>query len=516
MTFAKLEYFAVFLTIGWLVYFCIPSKYRYIFLLGFSSAILYLIDGWLVVFIIAEAFFVYAIGLWIQKITDKEKLKRQTLDRPTYLIYRKKAEKTKNCVMLIGVLGTLLSLILFKYTNTLIKIINKFGNLKDGYVDINYISLLIPIGISYYSLQSISYVIDIKRGKYKAETNVFKLCLFICYFPQMFEGPIGRYDRLKPTLLDGDTSPSEENYTSGLLLIAFGMFKKLVIADRLAGFTSEIFKNFSIYSGWVVLLAVLSYTIRLYCDFSGVIDMVTGTSKCFGIELDKNFRQPFFSTSVGEFWRRWHISLGEWFKDYVFYPMSMSKFSFKINKRLISWKFGGFWSSFFPMAVTMIIVWSLTGIWHGTQLIYIFYGLYYGLIIIFETIFEHYFGTAKKPFRKFLSIVITFIFVNIGMLIFFSGSIEQFKYMISSIFVINETFVVPASLTINDGVVLFFSILALFLVDYFKEKNNPWIGKISKCYSFRLLFFAVLVISIAIYGAFGQGYNFLEPIYDDF
>lgn len=207
--------------------------------------------------------------------------------------------------MALGIILILAVLITLKYTNYFISLYNGWFN--QSVSSITY--FVIPLGISYYSLQAIGYLVDIYRGKYEANHNIFKVCLFVSYFPQMLEGPIGRYDHLKDTLLDGEVEASINDYSKGLIKILYGMFLKVVIADRLGILASEVFKNYASYSGGIVLLGIIFFTLELYCEFSGMIEMVTGVSECFGIPLEKNFDTPFFSVSVSEFWRRWHISL---------------------------------------------------------------------------------------------------------------------------------------------------------------------------------------------------------------
>jgi alginate O-acetyltransferase complex protein AlgI len=421
MTIDEIKYFGIFLTLGWILYFICPKKYRYFVLLGYSIAVIYLITGWLLVFILADCFIIYFFGLWIQHISDSTKIKKVSLDKESYQIYKKKAGKYKTTVMWGGLALLLAGLIGLKYSNAIIKLINKIIVKGEEDTPLSLIDLLVPIGLAYYTLQAMSYVIDVKRGKFPAERNVFKVCLFVCYFPQLFEGPIGRYDELRPTLIEGNVEPDSSNYIDGLLQMMFGAVKKIVVADRLAVLTSEIFNNYGNYNGWPIWLGVFAYTVRLYCDFSGVIDMVSGASECFGIRLTKNFDHPFYSLSIGEFWRRWHISLGTWFRDYVFYPLSMSKVSLVINKKLEKNKLGFYWSSFIPMSLSVLIVWALTGLWHGAAFKYLVYGLYYGIIMVFENVFDHY--TAKCKWRKsavykILALTFVFFLVNVGMMLF--------------------------------------------------------------------------------------------------
>lgn len=214
-----------------------------------------------------------------------------------------------------------------KYTNFFIENINGIiGN------RINAIDILVPLGISFYTFQSVSYVIDVYWGKVKAERNPFKFALFVSFFPQIMQGPIGRFDKLAPQFF----APHKFDLTRieyGLQRIFWGFFKKLILADRTAGYVNNVFvNNYQAFNGFYVIVAVLMYCVELYADFSGGMDIVIGTAEMFGITMDENFKRPFFSKSIGEFWRRWHVTLGEWMKDYIFYPFSLSKAFNKIGK----------------------------------------------------------------------------------------------------------------------------------------------------------------------------------------
>lgn len=189
-----------------------------------------------------------------------------------------------------------------------------------------------PIGISFYSLQAISYICDVYRGKISADKNFARVALFMSFFPQIMEGPICRYSDTAQQLFRGD-AVKYENLTSGMQRILYGMMKKLVIADRVNGLVTETFSNHANYNGTVAAVAAVVYTLQLYMEFSGTMDIVIGSAEIFGIKMPENFRQPFFSKTISEFWQRWHITLGTWFKDYIYYPISMSRTSKKLTKK---------------------------------------------------------------------------------------------------------------------------------------------------------------------------------------
>jgi len=415
----------------------------------------------------------------------------------------------------LGIILILAVLITLKYTNYFISLYNGWFN--QSVSSITY--FVIPLGISYYSLQAIGYLVDIYRGKYEANHNIFKVCLFVSYFPQMLEGPIGRYDHLKDTLLDGEVEASINDYSKGLIKILYGMFLKVVIADRLGILASEVFKNYASYSGGIVLFGIIFFTLELYCEFSGMIEMVTGVSECFGIPLEKNFDTPFFSVSVSEFWRRWHISLGSWFRDYVFYPLSMSKLSMKMNKansKILS----PFWSSYFPLALWIAVIWPLTGLWHGAATKYLVYGAYYGVIMALEMIYQHYCANKKWysswPYRIF-AMLITFVLVNIGMVIFRASTLADGFKMIARIFSSNDAVEIQKSyLRSADVVIDCLGLTVLLIVDILKYRKLDFDKLFTNHIVLRYATFGLLFFTIILLGAYGFSYGYIDPIYGGF
>ena len=222
---------------------------------------------------------------------------------------------------------------------------------------------IIPLGISYYTFSIIGYMLDVYWKKEKAEHNFFKFLLYMIYFPHIIQGPIPRYKRLAPQLIEGHKF-SYKNLCYGLQRIIWGYFKKMVIADRFALLTHEVFNNYSQYEGFIFIVAAVCSSIELYCDFSGCMDIVLGASRLFGIRLPENFDAPFFSRTVQEFWQRWHITLGVWFKDYVMYPIQKSKPMVRLGKKAKK-RLGKKVGKKVPFYLSMVVLWFLIGIWHG-------------------------------------------------------------------------------------------------------------------------------------------------------
>lgn len=283
------------------------------------------------------------------------------------------------------------------------------------------LGLLLPLGISFYMFQSVGYLIDIYNQKYKAEKNFAKYMLFVSYFPQMIQGPINRYDILGNQMAQEHRWNGEAAVKAGYR-IAYGLLKKFAVANVYAGIVADIFDNLNQgYAGATILFGILLYSFQQYADFSGGIDMVLGVSELFGIQMAENFRQPYFSVSLGEFWRRWHISLGKWMRDYVFYPFAltkpMKKFGKWANKNLSKHM-----GRVLPAAIGNILVFFIVGLWHGAQWHYIIWGLYNGVIIalsdIMAPVFHQVTDKLKINVHSFayhlFQIARTFLIVNIG------------------------------------------------------------------------------------------------------
>jgi alginate O-acetyltransferase complex protein AlgI len=284
----------------------------------------------------------------------------------------------------------------------------------------------------------------------------------------------------------------------------------------LAVFTTAVITNYTDHSGLFIFWGMIAYTIRLYCDFSGIIDIVIGTSKCFGIKLDENFRQPFFSHSISEFWRRWHITLSDWFKEYVFYPVSMSKPILAINKGLLKIKFNHYWASFIPTALSVIFIWALTGVWHGSSLVYLVYGVYYGLIMVFEMMLDHInlYGKVKiNPIYKVFSSIVVFVLVNIGLSLFCSSQLSDFNEKMRLLFIADEDSIITI-FSLREVLISLFGFFIVCLVDIIQYSGKQIKFLNSKVFKYGAI--VCLFIGVVVFGAYGMGYDYIEPIYDEF
>ena len=337
MSFASLAFF-VFLACLMAVYFLVPKKVRWVVLLVASYVYIVLNSWQTVVFLLLASGAVFGAALKIEQIQAGYSAQLEE-NRKVWTADEKKARKKQNQrakrAWLTGAIVLVFGLlVVLKYANFGISNVNALLRLV-GVPAIPQVSWVLPLGISFYTLQVSGYLIDVYRGKYAADRNFFKFMLFTSWFPQLVQGPIGRHDALAQQLTQGHDF-NWRRAKSGALRMLWGYFKKLVIADRIAMIVAPIFADFAVegYFGTYIWVAVLLYSFQIYADFSGGMDIVIGMSEIFGIRMTENFRRPMLAGSVAEFWQRWHITLGGWMRDYLFYPLALSGAFGKLGKKL--------------------------------------------------------------------------------------------------------------------------------------------------------------------------------------
>lgn len=516
--------YILFFTVVLLLYFLVPKKYRYIVLLTASLLFYAIYSKFMIAFILVTILTIYFVALSMTKLDEKlsQKLSEGYFEKDEKKKLKAKNKCKKKWIMVAGIVVNIAILAVLKYSGF---IANVFEGVLSWFkldVKLPVCTLVLPLGISYYTLSSIGYMVDIYRGAYSAEKNIAKVALFVCYFPALFEGPFAKFNELTPQLSEGHEFDSNRLFT-GFVLFLWGTIKKFVIADRFAIIAGDVFKNYSQYSGLIVLLGIVCFTIQLYAEFSGLIDMASGISEMFGIKLAKNFNQPFFSQNVNEFWRRWHISLGEWFKNYIFYPISMSKGMMKLNKK-IHGKVKPFFELFIPSLISLFFVWLLNGLWHGASLKYVIYGLYYYLIMMIGMCLEptsNYFIQKihldkDSKILKCARIVRTFILVNFGMLIFRATSLSDAGAMFVKIFT-GGSFVLEASIKAYDLILIIFGLISIIIVDVLLEKNIDIRQKMTLMpYVVKCVVLVAMIFIPIILGAYGWGYIAPDPIYGGF
>lgn len=518
--------YLLFFTVVFGIYFLVPKKHRYIVLLVFSLLFFAIYSKFMVVFILLTIMTVYFAGFGMNKIDEKTKkiIELNQPEKEQKKLLKAKAKKYKKIILIFAIIFNIGILAVLKYSGFLGSIFEGFLSWFSLDISVPVLTIALPIGISYYTLSALGYLIDVCRGKYSAEKNPLKVALFISYFPQLFEGPFAKYDELSPQLTEGHSFDAKRA-GSGFLLIVWGFLKKIVIADRLAIVVGEVFKNYSQYNGIIVVVGILFFTFQLYAEFSGLIDIAMGISEMFGIKLQKNFDQPFHSQSVAEFWRRWHISLGAWFREYIFYPVTMSKGMLNLNKKLHG-KVKPFFELFIPSAIALFAVWFTNGLWHGADWKYIIYGLYYYALTLTGMCFEPLFNKIYNKFNidkkatwvKCLKIMRTFIVVNIGMLIFRAATLTDACSMLCQVFSSGSFNIVKQGIIdMPDFILSFICIAVLLAIDILKEHKIDLREKINKKgYYLKLLVIILLILTIVIFGAYAGEYVPPDPIYGGF
>lgn len=525
MSFTTVLYF-LFILIGIIVYYVIPKKVQWIWLLIMSYSYYFSFSNHITVLcMLFTTITVYLGGRWLDRINVKSKnylaMNKESLSREDKKSYKEKVKHNKRMVVVLMLLLTFGQLAGVKYLNFIISNVDSLVLAIGHGQYFEPLNILLPIGISFYTFQSVSYIIDIYQGKYSSEKNVFKLALFVSFFPQLLQGPIGRFNRLGVQLYEGHAFDLRQ-VQFGLQRIGWGFFKKVVLADRVALAVNELFVNYTNYGGFYNIFAVLLYSVQLYMDFSGGIDIVIGTAQMFGITMDENFRQPFFSKSIGEFWRRWHITLGTWMKDYIFYPMSLSK---KMNK-FGKWSkkhFGNTFGRTLPICFANIVIFFIVGIWHGAAWKYIAYGMYNGLIIAFSNLMEpvYHKGIAffhidpERRYWKVFQIFRTFVLINLGwyfdMATSFSAALSMMK---SSILDLHISQITDGSMlklvSLRDLIIVLIGCLIVLIVSILKEKNiNIREAIARKPLPVRWILYYGLIVIILIWGFTGAMQGFI-------
>ena len=381
MLFSSTTFIFMFLTLLLILYFPIKNiKYRNIILLIFSLIFYSWGEPKYIFLMLLTVLIAYIFGLLIDK-------------------YRKDKKKSK-LFLVISIMLILLNLFIFKYLDFSIGIINSIFKTNIGLT-----KLVLPIGISFYTFQILSYVIDLYWGKVGVQKNYFRLLLYVSFFPQLIAGPIVRYETVEKEISDRKTTL--DGFISGFKRFIWGLAKKVIVANNVAIFCDYVYNNYSSYGSNILWVAAVCYTLQIYFDFSGYSDMAIGLGKMFGFNFLENFNYPYIATSINDFWRRWHISLSTFFRDYVYIPLGGNRVS-KIKQ-----------------IRNILIVWSLTGLWHGASYNFILWGLYYAAFLLIE---KYLLKNILDKIPSLLKHIITLIIVNIGWVIFrFTDINEMFN-----------------------------------------------------------------------------------------
>ena len=525
----SLLYMGLFLPAAVAIYGLSPQKHRWKLLLAASYAFFWSFSGKLLVYLLLTTFSVHYFGLWLDLIWTQQKSALAEAEKSEKKAIRARFQRSRRQILLLAVVLQIGTLIVLKYTaffggnlNTLLEAMNLAPRLAIP-------KYVLPIGISFYTLQAVSYLTDVYRGSIPADRNLGRLALFMAFFPQIVEGPICRYQQTAQQLWE---SPGLrwQNLTMGLQRITFGVMKKVVIADRLNLLIKTVFADYASYDGTVIVLAMVCYTCQLYMEFSGTMDVVIGTAEIFGITMPENFRQPFFSKTISEFWSRWHITLGTWFRDYVFYPLTMCKplkrLTVTARKHL-----GNHFGPLLAGSIALLAVWLCNGLWHGAGWQYIFFGLYHFSLLLIGNILEPctlwgcrvlHINRSSRGYRL-MQILRTVVLVNIGELFFRAEGLKAGLSMFSRMFTdfsaatLTNGSLLELGLDGKDYAIVLAAVAIVFLVGLLRERGIPVRQKIAALpLPVRWAVYYGLIFFILIFGAYGAGYVPVDPIYANF
>ena len=523
--------FGVFLLALFVVYFGFPKRFRQhqwaVLLVG--SYVFYIFSGWkLAAFLMISTVSTWFGGLVLGRLNAqfKEQVKGAASPEEKKTLKAISTRKKRRVLLLI-VLVNFGILVVLKYSNFAIENLNVL--LSKVASPLPTVKFLLPLGISFYTLQAVGYVIDVYRGKYEADRNLLQYALFVSYFPQIIQGPISRHADLAHQLYEPHAF-DYQRVTFGLQRSLWGYFKKMVIADRLAVLTTELAGNYTQYAGFTVFLGAVFYTLQIYADFSGGMDVICGISEALGIKLVENFERPYFSTSIAEFWRRWHITLGSWMREYVFYPLAMSKPFGRMAKRLRK-PCGPFVAKVLPTSIASFIVFILVGLWHGAAWKYIAYGLYQAFFVSTGTLFQPIYAKGKALFRvdeeriswKLFQMLRTIFAVTIGRYFVHANTLGSALYMFkATVSKFNPWIFIDGSLyklglSAANFNLLLFAVVILFVVDYIRERGVHIRETIARQgVVFRWMIYLAAIFSVIILGMYGRGYDASSFIYQNF
>lgn len=492
--------FMIFFPIVLIIYYVLPKRMRQYWLL-LSSYYFYMC--WNVKYallILASTIITYISGLIIEKVKRNQ----------TFSEYNKK--RIGYVTLIICLVSNLGILVFFKYSNFLLHLISMAGNLFHMNVSIPVFDIILPVGISFYTFQALGYTIDVSRDTISAEKNFFKYALFVSFFPQLVAGPIERSKKLL-TQLDTPKEFEFARFREGIYTMVWGYFLKVVIADRIAIFVDTIYGDFVTYSGYYLIVATILFGIQIYCDFYGYSTIAVGAAHILGIELMENFRSPYLSVSVAEFWRNWHISLTSWFRDYLYIPLGGNKRG-KIRKY-----------------VNIMIVFLVSGLWHGANLTYVVWGGINGFYQIVGEVLAPVRKRVSGVLRltqdaisvKILKVVITFALVDFSWIFFRANTLYDAARIVHRILVADNIWIlVNGSLNacgLDNGnlIILCLSLGVLFFADLCKRKgirirtillNQPYL-----CRCFCLV---LSILVILVFGKWGPAFDKNAFIYFQF
>ncbi|MBQ9030181.1 MAG: MBOAT family protein [Parasporobacterium sp.] len=545
MTLTSLTFFAFVLAVL-IVYYLIPKRLRWLVLLAASLVFYGLLALKSLPFILFTALSTWAGALWLGQVTRKRTQiwneQKSGWDPAARKAYKKQTQKMKRRILALILVLNFGILAVLKYYDFVVEQINRNAG---GHL--SFLGILLPLGISFYTFQSMGYLIDIYGEKMPPESNPLRYLLYVTFFPQIIQGPIADYQKLAPQLYEGQDL-RYENLKYGFQLILWGLFKKMVIADRLAvSLQSLLPVKDEISNAWQLLI-LLIYCAQLYCDFSGGIDVVRGVGGMLGIEMAVNFKRPFFSKGLAEFWQRWHISLCAWLRTYLLYPIAVSKPFLRFGNRIIEKSrseqelpedslWGGFTfiqhlGRVLPGAIATLITFLIIGIWHGASWQYAGYGVWNGVILFFSMLLAPVFQWLIRRLHiqtestgwKVWQILRTAVIVGLSFTFDIADGLMDALRMIGKCFtpVLGPTThlgtAVDTGLAGADWGVVIAGLLIVFAVSLYQELTGRKVRESLNADSAWVSWVLTLgcLIAVVIFGMYGPGVASGEFVYMQF
>lgn len=483
MLFNSIE-FLIFFPIVSIAFFVIPRKLRTFFLLVASYYFYMSWNPYYAILILTSTVITYLSGLALDYFSKNETLSA------------KKLSSYKIGIVSASLIINLGILVVFKYANFILENVYSLVDMFGLSMEHRMLDLLLPVGISFYTFQALSYTLDVYHEKVSAEKNFINYALFVSFFPQLVAGPIERTGNLLSQIqkINTDSHFSYENMRRGLLLMFWGLFEKIVIADRAAILVDTVFDNYTAHGFGSLVVATIAFTFQIYCDFDGYTNIARGAANVIGIRLIKNFRQPYFAGSIRDFWKRWHISLTTWFTDYLYIPLGGSRC--KRSRHLLN----------------ILIVFAISGLWHGANWNFVVWGMLHGLYQCIEILLSK----GEKPSKRHP--IFTFILVAFAWIFFRAKNVAMAFGIIATMFTHPGIFALAhMGLNAVNIVILIEALIILLLVDYVHEKQLSvfdWV--FAQNIVVRWIIYLGLIWSCILLGIYGIDYSVSQFIYFQF
>ena len=507
------------------LYYLVPKKVQQYILLA-ASVIFYVIGlRGFPLGLLFTGITTYGCGLYLKDNLRREKAAiGACADKESKKALKTTFQKKRKWIQVLYIVCNLGLLLFYKYAVIILPFMEGLTGLRIGFLE----QVMMPLGISFYTLTAISYVVDAGRENCEVETNFLKILLFLAYFPAVTQGPFNRFDKMKEQF-EREHEFQYDRMLRGIQRFVWGAFKKLVIADRIGIFVDRVYGGeAAAVAGSVYACATVLYMLQLYADFSGYIDMAAGVSESFDIVLPENFKRPYFAKSVAEFWRRWHITLGTWFKDYVMFSFVMSGPGRRINKACKN-KWNGMGRQVVPIIGTML-VWLFTGMWHGRTSAYMLWGVYYGLIMSVSLVLEQRYAVWKEKLRikdgkvwSFFQMARTWLIVFAADVLIRSASLTQAGAVFSAFL----TRLKPGALLSGEitsyglskyDFMLLAVVLLIWLMVSLLEERGEDVRTYLACRPavIRWAFYYGIVLLLLVTGIYGGGYDTAVFMYQSF